>query len=361
MEKRRDILPHHSSFFVEIPRKPGQEMNDGQRAQKALQLEKEREIMKEIFREKREKIRKDNRISINTEKFVKERDDLNKKLAKDTVGLVHLNQFQKIREDIESEERDATAVEMEWKEEEEKKRRRRQQAASKLSFELDEDSVESVESAESFGSEELSLVKKSRLGADPTVKSYFEASDYAAATSAAMESSKDRSDQEKRARDERRKTSSVRLTLSFYDGADHRFCVDFKRGDRLDELLKKCQKEYGPLKGVLLTDLMLVKENLILPLDRSVFDLEEMGALKDGGRGPYHNSDLFSFVLQAKDQKAAHSGDPTSTAPLNPDEMIETDASRNAKICSKVWFERNKNLVPAKYWFPFDETKHCRK
>ena len=67
-------------------------MNDGQRAQKALQLEKEREIMKEIFKEKREKIRKDNRISISTEKFVKESDDLNKKLAKDTVGLVHLNQ-----------------------------------------------------------------------------------------------------------------------------------------------------------------------------------------------------------------------------------------------------------------------------
>lgn len=326
-------------------------MNDGQRAQKALQLEKEREIMKELFREKREKIRKDNRIAINTDKFVKESEDLNKKLAKDTVGLVHLNQFQKIREDIESEDTKDSGE----KDREEMRKRKIQQAASKLSFEVDE-LVDEEDAQED-------TVKKSRLGADPSVKSYFEASDYLAATSAALESSKERLELEKKQRDEKKKSSLVRLTLSFYDGADHRFCVDFKRGDRLLDVLKKCQKEYGPLKGVLLDDLMIVKENLILPTEMSVFDLEEMGALKDGGRGPYHSSDLFSFNLQAKDQKnAANSGDPTSTAPLlNPDEMIETDASRNAKICSKVWFERNKHLIPAKYWFPFDKTKHCRR
>ncbi len=127
------------------------------------------------------------------------------------------------------------------------------------------------------------------------------------------------------------------------------------------DVLRKCQQEYGPLKGVLLEDLLLVKENVILPVDKSIFDFEEMGALKDGGRGPYHNSDLFSFALQAKDQKSANSDGTTSTAPLSLDEMIETDASRNAKICSRVWLERNRHLVPAKYWFPFDEAKHCRK
>lgn len=325
-------------------------MNDGQRAQKALQLEKEREVMKELFREKREKIRKDNRISITTDKFVKESEDLNRKLAKDTVGLVHLNQFQRIREVIEGDEEGEKDGESEAKEREERERKRKQ-AASKLSFALDEEE-------DDWESDKL---KKSRLGADPTVKSYFEASDYVAATSAAIESSRDRIEQEKRARDEKKKSTPVRLTLSFYDGADHRFCVDFRRGDRLLDVLKKCQVEYGPLKGVLLEDLMLVKENVILPLDRSVFDFEEMGALKDGGRGPYHNSDLFSFIPQAKDQKSANSGEATSTAPINPDEMIETDASRNAKICSRVWFERNKHLVPAKYWFAFDEGKHCRK
>ena len=342
-------------------------MNDGQRAQKALQLEKEREIMKEIFREKRDKIRKDNRISINTEKFVKESEDLNKKLAKDTVGLVHLNQFQKIREDIETEERTGILKNRE-NEEKERKRKRRQQAASKLSFEVDEDEEPEIEvergdrEISSISEDGTLLIKKNRLGADPSVVSYFEASDYVAATSAALESSKERQELERKVRDEKRKSSLVRLTLSFYDGADHRFCVDFKRGDVLMDVLKKCQLEYGPLRGVLLEDLMLVKENLILPSTLSVFDLEEMGALKDGGRGPYHNSDLFSFTLQAKDQKAAaNSGDPTSTAPLSPDEMIETDASRNAKICCKAWFERNKQLVPAKYWFSFDSGKHCRK
>lgn len=329
-------------------------MNDGQKAQKALELAKEREIMKEIFREKREKIRKDNRISISTEKFVKESDDLNKKLAKDTVGLVHLNQFQKIREDIESEEREG--MKNREKEEKERKRKLMQQAASKLSFDVDE-----LLDEEEGETELVEVGKRSRLGADPTVISYFEASDYAAATSAALESSKERQEREKTVRDEKRKSSALRLILSFYDGADHRFCVDFKRGDLLKEVLKKCQVEYGPLRGVLLENLMFVKENLILPTDLSVFDLEELGALKDGGRGPYANSDLFSFCLQAKDQKSANSGDGTSTAPLTPDEMIETDASRNAKICTVAWFDRNKHLVPAKYWYQFDSSKHCRK
>lgn len=307
--------------------------------EKALQLEREREIMKEIFREKREKIRKDNRIAINTEKFVKESDDLNKKLAKDTVGLVHLNQFQKIREDIETDKNRE-------KEEEEKKRKLlKKQAASRLSFEANFEEEE----------EDLFDRKRSkRLGADPTVKSYFEASDYAAATNAALDSSKARQEQEKLTRYEKRKAIPVRLTLSFYDGADHRFCVDFKRGDGLREVLKKCQNEYGPLRGVLLENLMFVKENLILPLEMSVFDLEELGALKDGGRGPYANSDLFSFLLQ----KSTHNSVVEAST---SEEMIETDASRNAKICTIAWFERNKHLVPAKYWIPFDPSKHCRK
>jgi protein FAM50 len=333
-------------------------MNDGQRAQKALQLEKEREIMKEIFKEKRYKIRKDNRISINTDKFVRESDDLNKKLAKDTVGLVHLNQFQKIREDILNEDLDGQVRKREL-EEQERKRKRLKEANSKLSFKLEEDD-EAFEEVEAEAEE--TVKRKGRLGADPSVKSYFEASDYVAATSAALETSTDLHNQEKRVRDERRKAQSVRLTLSYYDGADHRFCVDFRRGDLLREVLRKCQQEYGPLRGILVDNLLLIKENLILPTESlSVFDLEEAEALKDGGRGPYHNSDLFSFTPQAKDQKAAIVSDGTAPAPLNPDEMIETDASRNAKICTKSWFERNKHLAPAKYWYRYDPLKHCRK
>ena len=360
-------------------------MNDGQRALKALQLEKEREIMKEIFKEKREKIRKDNRIAIDTNKFVKESDDLNKILAKDTVGLVHLNQFQKIREDIETEERDGLKNNN-FEIEQEKKRKRMQQTAARLSFEIDEliseeqetdhfdSSVNDSNSIENDNQDQdlsednsLKLVKslmnkKSRLGADPNVKSYFEASDYAAATFEAIESSKQRKDTENNFLNEKRKSTPVRLTLSFYDGADHRFCVDFKRGDRIIDVLRKCRLEYGPLRGVLVEDLILVKENLIVPTDLSVFDLEELGALKDGGRGPYRNSDLFSFILQAKDQKHfGGEGASGGSQPLTPDEMIETDASRNAKICTKTWFERNKQLVPAKYWFPFDVNKHCRR
>lgn len=118
--------------------------------------------------------------------------------------------------------------------------------------------------------------KKSRLGADPSVISYFEASDYAAATSAALESSKERKDYEKKHLNEKLKLTPVRLTLSFYDGADHRFCVDFKRGDLIIDVLSKCRLEYGPLRGVLVEDLLLIKENLILPGSKNLLRLVKL-------------------------------------------------------------------------------------
>lgn len=332
-------------------------MADGQRAQnaqKALQLEKEREIMNQIFREQRDKIRKDNKISISTDKFVRESDDLNKKLAKDTIGLVHLNQFQKIREDIEREEQEGGEKRKDLEEVERERKKRTQRAASRLSF-YDEEEAEELEDSTESQKETITSFKKNRLGADPTVKSYFEASDFEAETTAALESSRQRQDKQQRVIHDKKKTSMIRLTLSFYDGADHRFCIDFKRGDTLLEVLKKCRLEYGPLRGVLAEDLMLIKENLILPTNLSVFDLEEMGALKDGGKGPYHNSSLFSFTLQPKDHQSSEAG-----IPVEQEDLIDTDASRNAKICSISWFERNKHLVPAKYWYPFEASKHCR-
>lgn len=315
--------------------------------QKALQLEKERAIMKELFKEKREALKKESKITISTDKFVKQRDDRTTKLAQDTVGLVHLEQFQKIREDLEGDGQPKS--EQELQEELERQRKRRQAAAARLSF-ADEEEAE-VE-------EPIFPVKKGRLGADPKVKSYFEASDLLAQSNAATEAQSEKDSIEAAARADKLKNTPVRLTLSFYDGADHRFFVDFKRGDPLSEVIKKCRLEYGPLRGVLVENLMLVKENLILPVELSVFDFEEMGALKDGGRGPHHSTPLFSFTLQKRDQKTQT--EPGSQVILSQEDMIETDASRNAKLFTKSWYERNKHLIPAKYWIPFDAQKHCK-
>ena len=302
--------------------------------------------MKELFKEKREALKKESKITISTDKFVKQRDDRTSKLARDTVGLVHLEQFQKIREDLEGDEK--ARSEQELQAELERQRKKRQAEAARLSF-ADEEEAE----------EELVLpVKRGRLGADPKVKSYFEASDLIAQRDAASEAQSEKDSAEAAARAEKLKNTPVRLTLSFYDGADHRFFVDFKRGDPLLEVIKKCRLEYGPLRGVLVENLMLVKENLILPGELSVFDLEEMGALKDGGRGPHHSTPLFSFTLQKRDQKTQI--EPGSQVIFSEEDMIETDASRNAKLFTKSWYERNKQLIPAKYWIPFDAQKHCK-
>ncbi len=314
--------------------------------QKALQLEKERAIMKEIFKEKRDSLRKESKISISTDKFVRETDDRSVKLARDTVGLVRLEQFQKIREDLESSDSAAAAAQREAEREKQRK------AKARLSFADEEEGQESVE-------DEQHILKKTRLGANPSVKSYFEAADLQARTEALSDATLQQSQAEAAARAERAKSMPIRLTLSFYDGADHRFFLDFKRGDSLREMLQKCRLEYGPLRGILLENLMFVKENLILPGELSVFQLEEMGAMKDGGRGPHHSHPLFSFSSQKRDQKTVH--EPGTQVILSEEDMIDTDSSRNAKIFTKTWFERNKHLVPAKYWIPFDPAKHCKK
>ena len=319
--------------------------------QKALQLEKERAIMKEIFKEKRDSLRKESKISISTDKFVKQTDDLSGKLARDTVGLVRLEQFQKIREDIEQSDGPGTAEEREA--ERERQRKRLQAAQARLSF------ADELEEDEADEQTVFQAAKRKRLGANPAVKSYFEAADLQAQSEAIHDATLQLSQAAAAARAERAKSTPIRLTLSFYDGADHRFFVDFKRGDPLQEMLQKCRLEYGPLRGILLENLMFVKENLILPPELSVFDLEQLGALKDGGRGPHHSHALFSFALQKRDQKTVH--EPGTQVILSEEDMIETDSSRNAKIFTKTWYERNKHLIPAKYWIPFDPQKHCKK
>lgn len=318
--------------------------------------------MKEIFKEKREALRKESKISISTDKFVRQTDDRSVKLARDTVGLVRLEQFQKIREDIEQNEDSIRAAEREAERE-----KQRKAARARLSFAAAFDGEDEELDGEDVGGQQQQqqlqlqqpLAKKGRLGPDPKVKSYFEAADLKAQTDAFLDASLQQRQAEEAARAERAKATPIRLTLSFYDGADHRFFVDFKRGDSIGELLQKCRLEYGPLRGILLENLMFVKENLILPPELSVYDLERMGALKDGGRGPHHSNSLFSFSLQKKDQKTVH--EPGTQVILSDEDMIETDASRNAKIFTKTWFERNKHLLPAKHWIPFDPLKHCRK
>lgn len=305
--------------------------------------------MKEIFKEKRDSLRKESKISLSTAKFVSQTDDRSVKLARDTVGLVRLEQFQRIREDLEQGE--TSGAEAAAQREAERERQRKLQA--RLSFELDAE-----EEAEPANKDSNPVSKRKRLGPNPGVKSYFEAADLKAQSDAFLDASAAQKAAEKEARAAAARSTPIRLTLSFYDGADHRFFVDFKRGDSITEMLAKCRLEYGPLRGTLLENLLFVKENLILPGELSVFQLEEMGALKDGGRGPHHSHPLFSFSLQKRDQKTVH--EPGTQVILSEEDMIETDSSRNAKIFTKTWYERNKHLVPAKYWIPFDAQKHCK-
>ncbi|CAJ0748038.1 7744_t:CDS:2, partial [Entrophospora sp. SA101] len=68
--------------------------------QRQAMLEKQRAKMLNDFEKQREKITKDNQVNITSNKFVTQFDDVEDSLKKETIGLVKLEDFQKIRKEI---------------------------------------------------------------------------------------------------------------------------------------------------------------------------------------------------------------------------------------------------------------------
>ncbi|CAG8803677.1 13955_t:CDS:2, partial [Gigaspora rosea] len=68
--------------------------------QRQAMLEKQRAKMLSEFEKQREKIAKDNQVNITNSKFVTQYDDVEDSLKKETIGLVKLEDFQKIRKEL---------------------------------------------------------------------------------------------------------------------------------------------------------------------------------------------------------------------------------------------------------------------
>jgi protein FAM50 len=71
---------------------------EGARHQK---LEKQREKMMNEFEQQRAQIAKDNEVKVSADKFVVQHDNVEDALKKSTVGLVHLKDFRKVRQELE--------------------------------------------------------------------------------------------------------------------------------------------------------------------------------------------------------------------------------------------------------------------
>lgn len=191
-------------------------------------------------------------MDISLDKFVTKSDDKASKLAAETVGLVQLDQFQKIKESTLS----GSSLSERSEEEIAEQDRKIKQRAAKLSFSLDDDEDEE--------DQEVQVpAKMARLGPDPS----------AIAMSQALEIEREMAakrleaelEAKRVAEEEAIKKQAIKLNCSFFDGSDRRFILEGFKGDSIAQLLEKAQTAFPPLKGSLVSSLLFIKENVILP------------------------------------------------------------------------------------------------
>ncbi|CAI2170946.1 2894_t:CDS:2 [Funneliformis geosporum] len=270
--------------------------------QRQAMLEKQRAKMLSEFEKQREKITKDNQVNITNSKFVTQYEDVEDSLKKETIGLVKLEDFQKIRKEIQVQKEREAARTAELKYEKFKKKQ--------------------IESIEDNDVSPQPLSKKPKLGKNPNVDTSFLPD-------------RDREEEERKEREQLRlewlqkqeeiKNEKISVTYSYWDGTGHRKTVSCKKGDSIATFLEKCRQQFHELRGVSVDNLIYVKEDLIIPHAR-------------GKSGP-----LFSFDV-------------------HDDVRLTHDATSHAgKVVERNWYEKNKHIFPASRWEVYDPEKNYGK
>ncbi|KAJ1800763.1 hypothetical protein LPJ59_000845, partial [Coemansia sp. RSA 2399] len=288
------------------------------------------------------------------QRFVSNEASVENKLKMSTIGLVNLEDFQRIKGELEEERlREAANTLVRARPSSEKsllggggpvnrpdsggsiesgksKQRRSKKGSGKkksaLSFGDDDDSDGDG------GSNGIVPIKRARK--NPAVDTSFLPD-------------KEREEEEARMREELRqkwiqdqeaiKEEAITITYSFWDGSGHRKQVRCQKGDTIAQFLDKCKAQVPELRGSKDDGLVYVKEDLIIPHHYTFYDF--IINKTRGKSGP-----LFSFDVH-DDVRLTH------------DVRIEKDDSHAGKVCERSWYERNKHIFPANRWEVFDPEK----
>jgi len=131
------------------------------------------------------------------------------------------------------------------------------------------------------------------------------------------------------------------VTYSYWDGSGHRREIVLTKGTSIGQFLKLARKqllkEFPELRGVPSENLMYIKEDTILPMHYTFYDLIVTKAR--GKSGPLFHFDVHDDIRLVNDSR------------------IEKDESHPGKIVERRWYERNKHIFPASRWEPFDPKK----
>ncbi|KAI8920337.1 hypothetical protein PhCBS80983_g01528 [Powellomyces hirtus] len=293
----------------------------GSEATRAAMLEKQRKNMMADFQNQKDRIAKDKQVHIGADKFVAQNDWVDNELKRQTVGLVQLEDFQRIRESLDKKrqedlEREQAALL--------KQKRKKKKEKVKLSFDMD---------GEDGGEVDLAASEKpaKKIKKNPTVDTSF-LPDREREEEERLEREKLR--EEWLEQQEKIKQDKILITYSYWDGTGHRKQVECKKGDTIAQFLENCRQQWHEMRGVHVDNLMYVKEDLIVPHHYTFYDF--IVNKTRGKSGP-----LFSF-------------DVHDDVRLVNDATIETEESHAGKVLERAWYEKNKHIFPASRWEVFD-------
>ncbi|KAK9807062.1 hypothetical protein WJX72_012353 [[Myrmecia] bisecta] len=265
----------------------------------------------------------------------------------ETVGLVTRDEFvakrQTLQERIEEEnrKRKLEAEEQASKEKElqrAKKEKSKRKAVLSFAEEEEEEQAQEEEDPTQNGAAAPSPsrpVKFAKLGKNPGVHTDFLPD-------------KDREAAEEKLREQLRKEFLLRqqavkseplsITYSYWDGSGHRRKVQVRKGDTVGQFLKQVREQLAPefreLRSTSVSNMMYVKEDLILPHSVSFYDLIVNKAR--GKSGPLFNFEVHEDIR------------------LQNDASIEKEEAHAGKVVDRHWYERSKHIFPASRWEVYD-------
>ncbi|KAJ7905729.1 XAP5, circadian clock regulator-domain-containing protein [Mycena olivaceomarginata] len=322
-------------------------------------LIKQRMQMHEEYQRKKDAlISETEKARPSTNRFVGQADSMEDSLKNSTVGLVHLEDFQRKRAELEEakgarsrENQCPQIVENLFRDDTRKMKKRKKAAKATLSFAMDDDEEAagdadtprdspkpSTSKDEGEPEEDGPPAKRGKFRKNPNVDTSFLPD-------------REREEEERKERERLRlewlkkqediKNEEIEITYSYWDGSGHRKSVTCKKGDQIGTFLEKCRQQLPELRGVSTDNLMYIKEDLIIPHHHTFYDFIINKAR--GKSGPLFNFDVHDDVR------------------LLADATKEKDESHAGKVVERSYYTRNKHIFPASRWEVFDPEKNYGK
>eukprot|EP00761_Pharyngomonas_kirbyi_P014319 gb/GECH01014349.1/.p1 GENE.gb/GECH01014349.1/~~gb/GECH01014349.1/.p1 ORF type:complete len:321 (+),score=120.23 gb/GECH01014349.1/:1-963(+) len=306
-----------------------------------LLLQKQREMQEQLFNESKEKLEDSSDKMLVEEmdnKFLREDDSMKNAFKKKTIGLVSKKDFTKYRQEIEKMEKEQERAKQRREEKRrrnEKKRKRKQKSLLSFSDDITDDNINDKDNNDNDDEPEK---KKVKLIKNPEVDTSL-LPDKEREEREAMERKK--LELEWLEKQEKIKNEQIDVTYSYWDGTGHRRSLTVTKGTSIQKFLQLVQQEFKELQRTSVDNLLFVKEDVIIPMHYTFYDLIVTKAR--GKSGPLFHFDVHDDIR------------------LVNDASVEKEESHAAKVVERRWYERNKHIFPASRWEVYDPTKDYEK